>query len=482
MALLKGIRKDTTLTAALALWGVYFLILLLTSYRTHFAILANDAIPLLFQAENLSWSDMRSFYNGFFPIGYPATLRLLLIFGREHIDALGVVLNLILAFAMIWGLLKAYTLKLSIYWAVLAVTVTLFLPEMLRGALSLRPDLIVAVLASVALMAYQRERYALAGAMLGIACLYRTHALALFVAFVIACLLFRNWRHCLKMMLWATPFLILQGVLNLAAGETFFASAQGYNIAKMIQGTGWRDDTVIVPSVVEVISDHPIEVFNAYIHHLLKEWYYLIPLIAGLFVVRSREIALIALLYLLAVGLGASPRGSLPVQAYVAMTLAFIIAPRIPEPRKRGARLVPVVLSVAIVFFSSLLLMRSAENARDRIERYRTLGEGVGLRRPDDAKQVLTDDFALYFPQIENAAPYVNGGWGPIGIPTYRERVPQFMQSDPAALRDSLMKNHVQLIVLKQPSTDTRLELAVKDSSNFVRQADVSGYAVYKVR
>jgi hypothetical protein len=457
----------------------------LIAYRSHFAILANDAFPLLFQAESLSWSNPRSFYNGFFPVGYPFLLRILLLFGRQHIDATGVLFNIALSAGLIWCLMKLMVAQSwSKWWAVLAVTVALFLPEMLRGVLSLRPDYIVTVLATAAFLCYQRKRFDLAGLLLGVSCLFRTHALALVIAFALAGFIFHGKRDVGRLLLSALPFLLLQGFLNLAAGEAFLSSTQGFNVAKMIYGADWRQDQLAPPSTLSIVLAEPVKLLQAYLGQLLSEWYLLLPLVVSLVFKRTREFALIGLLYFLAVGFGGSPRGSLPIQPIAVVCLFGMIAPFLQRRRIAPSTWLPATIVIVIFVGSFVLLERSAAKAGARLRRYQDVGNRLGLRHADHAKQILTDDFAMYFPQIRNASPYMNGGWGPIGIPLYRERIPQFMFDDPIQLHDSLSKRGVKMIVLNQPSTDPRLQATVlKDSTLFFRQnPDISGYAVYRVR
>lgn len=481
VAFLPRIKRDRDTVLALGLWMLYASMLLLVARRSHLAILANDAFPLLFQASSLSWSDPRSFYNGFFPIGYPGLLRVLLLFGRQHVDATGVLVNIALALPVIWCLLKLLASQgWSRWWAVLATTVAMLLPEMLRGVLSLRPDFIVTVLATAAFLCMTKHRYGLAGALLGASCLFRTHALVLVIAFAIALLIFQNWRSAARVLLFSAPFLLLQAVINLAAGESPFSSSQGFNIAKMMYGADWRQEGHAMPGAIDIILQEPLVLLRAYSAHLMTEWYLLAPLLISLFFKQTREYGLTGLLYLLGVGLGGSPRGSLPIQPIVIVCLFALLSTYADRAR---AQLVPAAMSLLIFAGASVVLYRAAANAGARIERYQDVGDRLGMRHVGDAKQVLTDDFAMYFPQIENASPYANGGWGPIGIPLYRERMPQFMYDDPKELHDSLASHGVTFIVLSQPSSDPGLEATVvRDTHLFNRQPNINRYAVYKVR
>jgi hypothetical protein len=484
VAFLERIRQDQDIRNAAVMWFVYATILVIVSIRSHFAILANDTFPLLFQAEHLSTADPQSFYNGFFPIGYPLTLKALLLFGRQHIDVTGVLLNLALSFGLIYCLIKLLaTADLKGLWLILAVTITIFLPEMVRGVLTLRPDFIVAVLATGAFLCYRCNRFDLAGLLLGSACLFRTHALALVIAIVIVTFIFHGWRDVLKCLLFAIPFVALQGLINLYAGESLFASAQGFNIAKMVHGADWRQEQLQSPNALDIILQHPAAFLHAYVSHLLTEWYILIPLIAGIAIRSTRELAFIALLDFLAVGLGGSPRGSLPIQPVAVFCVVGAMLYFLRNSKLLSSRATPITGIILIATAVSVMLYKSATVAGSRVDRYEHLAAKLELQSEDDAKRVLSDDFAMYFPQLANATPHVNGGWGPIGIPVYREHVPQFMYAEPTVLFDSLIAHSIQRVVLRQPSTDPRLQSAVSQSpAHFERREDISGYAVYKVR
>src|SRR4051812_34322080 len=68
---------NSLLESAVAKYGgsLYAAILLLAAWISHFAVLNNDCFPLRWQADHLSIHNSETFYNGFFPIGYPILLR-----------------------------------------------------------------------------------------------------------------------------------------------------------------------------------------------------------------------------------------------------------------------------------------------------------------------------------------------------------------------------------------------------------------------
>jgi hypothetical protein len=251
----------------------------------------------------------------------------------------------------------------------------------------------------------------------------------------------------------------------------------------MVHGTDWRQEQLRSPNALDIILQHPTAFLQAYVGHLLTEWYILIPLIAGIAIRSTRKLALIASLYVLVVGLGGSPRGSLPIQPIAVLCVAGVMLHFLRNSKLLASSAIPITGVILIAAGGSAMLYRSATSAGARVERYEQLGEMLELQSGGDAKRVLSDDFAMYFPQLANATPHVNGGWGPIGIPVYRERVPQFMHAETAVLRDSLIAHGIQWIVVRQPSTDPRLQSTVSQSlSHFEKCEDISGYAVYKVR
>src|SRR4051794_25340440 len=123
------------LESAVAKYGgyLYAAILLLAAWISHFAVLNNDCFPLRWQADHLSVRNPETFYNGFFPIGYPLLLRLAGYTGNS-------ILSLLLLQIILSGLFALVSFKflrkfLSIELSVLALIALVFSPQILRAVL-----------------------------------------------------------------------------------------------------------------------------------------------------------------------------------------------------------------------------------------------------------------------------------------------------------------------------------------------------------
>jgi hypothetical protein len=467
----------------LLLWGLYAVAMLIVALRADFAILANDAFPLLFQAEQMSASYPRSWYNGFFPIGYPLLLKALLLFGRAHIDHLAVLTNIAAVAGLFYFGRRLFDrLDIPTEWKLIGLFTAALLPEMIRGVLSIRPDFLVVVAAIAAFVFIAERKYLLAGTILGIGYLFRSHTLVLIGAAALVMAYSREWRSAMRILMGAAPWIVMQGILNMAAGESFLASSQGFNVAKLMYGVDWKTDTQITNSAFSIIGDDPGLFLSAWAHHLIKEWYLLVILCVGILRVQTRELSAIAVIYLVIVGTGGSPRGSLPVQPVGGYVLLGIISARLSALDVRF----PWLTSAAAAFITLATIgasLQAAGRSRARIERYDHLARALDLNSPGAVRTVLTDDFSLYFPSLANAEPRVNGGWGVVGVPIYRERYPQFVARDSYTLRRKLIQEGVQYVVLLTPTQDPHLAKFIEsDSTLFPKMTNVSGYSIYRVR
>lgn len=464
------------------LWVLYGLLLTAVGITSGFAILANDAFPLLFQAEQLTLSDPRTWYNGFFPIGYPLLLKALLLFGRASIDWIAVAFNILVSFGFFFFGKRLFdTTGLKTSWKLIGLLSIAFLPEVLRGVMTIRPDYLVMILSLASFVCIKEERYTWVGVLLGLSYLFRSHMLALVAGVLAGLLLLKGVRPALTVLLSTLPFVLLQGILNMTASESFLASSQGFNIAKLMYGADWKSEQQITDGAFEIIASDPMRFFAAWMNHLLVEWYFPLIFFIGLFFTESRKFSLIALIYCFIVAAGGSPRGTLPIQPIAVLTVFFLVSRWLNRLDDRR-HLIPTAVTILLVTGASIILFKAANKSRTRIERYDEVARGLGLETGGDALRVLTDDFSLYFPNQANAEPRVNGGWGVIGVPVYRERVPQFTEQNPDLLRAKLYSNGVQHIVLSQPTLDPKLLNTISsDTVIFERKQDISGYAVYRV-
>ncbi|HZK76629.1 MAG TPA: glycosyltransferase family 39 protein, partial [Candidatus Kapabacteria bacterium] len=272
---------------------LYAAVLLSAAWLSHFAMLSNDVFPLRWQANQLSLHHPETFYDGFFPIGYPLLLRLAGLTGNPVLATMILQIALAAIYARLaWGVLRA---TLSEEAAIIALPFVLFLPQIAGNILSVTPDFLAALSAIAAfcflIPTNTRRNIFFAGICLGAGYLFRTHLIVLVLSLTLALLIFekkRRFRAILWLFAGALPFVIAQGMLQVWSGHGFFENAQAFNMWRMIHGMDWNNPPALDGvTAFEIMRANSQIFFTAYQNALLQEWGYILPtLVALLFLLK----------------------------------------------------------------------------------------------------------------------------------------------------------------------------------------------------
>lgn len=471
------------LNPAFVLWLPYALLLAVAGALSSFAILSSDTFPLLVQAE-LLLHDREALYNGFFPIGYPIVLRMLLAFGRGQIDVTGVVLHVVVAYfylKAVWDLASGLCGQTAFAW--FTVVAIALLPAVLRAIFTVTPDFgfIVLVVSGFAML--QKQKHSAAGWLFGTALLLRMHGLALAVAVLVAVLVItRDLRSVGRISIGIVACLLVHMLVQVAAGHPPFESAQVLNVYKLMYGVNWSEMPTISSSVWELISNDPAHFGRQYWAELLREWHLPVIFLLGLTDRRLRVMSVASLLFVLVVAVGGSVRGSLAVQPVALLVVCSLAAPYVMW-LVRERQIVIVGITVVMALAASYKVLRRTENPAWRVASYDQLVADLALSSPADAKRVYTDDFALYFPQLENATPHVNGGWGVVGLPVYLKVNPQFSTETDTAFLGSMLQHGARYVALRKYPQDYALAKLISESPLFVSlPSENPMHHLYRVR
>jgi len=477
---------------------LYAAALLAVAWHSRFAMLSNDVFPLRWQAEHLSLYHPETFFDGFFPIGYPLLLRVMSLTGNPVLASL----LLHIAFAAFYVVLVRRLLPaiLDSAAALVALPLVLFTPQIAGNVLSVTPDFPAAFCVVAAFFLFTRgdtgRNIFLAGVCMGAGYLFRTHVIILAVSFALAVLLLEK-SHRLRTVFWfcvgVLPFVIAQGLLQVWSGHGFFENAQAFNIWRTMYGMDWNNPPALGgASVLDVIREHPQVFFAAYWGAIVQGSLYLLPcLIAMPFLwVKRRNLphrmlmvfTIAALFYLILTAIGGSPRNvALVIPILVADTI-FVIGlafARVHDARKQAFALVLAVLLwcsgiIGIFIFSN----RSTRRVRDYTNDERLLN----VQSKADALKVYTDDFDFYFPGLRYETPRESGGWPEAGLPHYIEEFPHIRDSSARVLHDDLVKSGVHWAMFRIPPYDGRgAESASSDTALFRPIYRTPMHVIYRV-
>ena len=478
------------------IWA-YPALMLIMAAVSHFAILSNDSFPLQWQAEHLSLHDPATFYNGFFPIGYPLLLRIADLFGNPY--TLLEILQILFAglyFKKVWAFIQPL---LGSAFSPIATVFIVFSPQLIRAELSAVPDFFAALLvlfAIVKIVEGERHFDRIAGVCLGLGLLFRTHVLifiiAISIAFVIA-----QWRAGLRRVaaicVAAFPFLAIQGLIQLWSGYGFFENMQAFNVWKAMHGVDWANPpSHFSTTILQVITAEPSLFLHTYISLLASVFYLIIPLFIFLAIAiwkgERRDplvlLSLAALFYLLITVIGGSPRSMLLVMPIVIANVFAIIRfvlrnDLLLESRTRLA----VILSVVLALIASVAMFFGAIHAAQRVATYNNLQQALHISLPAQVGTIYSDDFALYFPALADATPRRSGGWAELGLPEYLHKYPHISDSTSGAFYTALQQNHIRFAVFRNPPVDARaLNYAKSDTAHFMRVPFTGSFAIYELQ
>jgi hypothetical protein len=478
---------------------------------TGFHVGLNDFWGNLSLADQVDWSSPSSLFNQFFPLGYTVLLK---AFGADpivlaHLASVGsAVLLLTVVYQMGARLLGAP-------WGLLATASLAIHPQVFRYATTPGPDIIVGALLALAFGRVfwadgnDRGHRLSAGAMFGLAALFRYHALV-FAAAAIAATAYghpRPVRHLRLAIGGMLGVYAVQMVVAVLAHHGPFHTGQAYIFYKLVHGVNWFEpNAALVPSSAwGVVMGAPRLVAAAYLRELGALWVLpCAPALLALAPVREpvRRFARVALMitmaYLLVIASGGSSRGSLPVRFLVALSAVGLVseglaAARAPLDRK-SRRLVTrgpwrAVALVAFGFWGLLCLRddfgiikyRALDNAAYR--RVQALLEGDGVR---SSNQVFSSDFSLYFPSLPGYIPRTNGTWLRVDGGRYAERFPDLCVTSAECFRQDARRWGVTHVVLTPDARRLSGELgSVYDGtghSGFELHGRESAFAIFRIR
>lgn len=446
------------LAAALLLTASYVAVL----WAMDFHLCLNDYWAWSFLASRANLSDPATLQNGFMP---PAYLLFVKALGSSHAIAGAFALSFAAVFVSTVAVLRIaarFEVPRAAGWS--AVLLGLF-PPFLQSGMTAGPDVVVVALVSVAVALHWREQAPtrhswIAGGLLGLALLVRSHALLAAAGIGLAAVLVDRSLGRREVAL-GTPLAIglaLQAALNLAAGRAAWATDQAFNVYKMVHGMDWYapvDPGAL--SVVAVVRGAPLEFLHEWAGAIARAGAWLAAPALVLLVLRGeghaglRRFSAMALVagtvYTLPVALGDSPRAAVLLSAMVIPpSAALILALR----RRRGS--VAGLLAAGVIAFGCVAGLRADRDflrhnfaqARD-FAAVEDLLVRAGVTR---AEQVFTDDFDLYFRELDGRRPLTKGGWGLIGIDGWAEEFAQLPTGETERFLQACREHDVRYLAL----------------------------------
>ena len=417
--------------AALSLIAVVHLWALVTS---RFTITHNDGLGALELARDLDLRHPSTWYNGFYPVGHTLFCRVLMAVDPFTLPALANLVFTLAALAFAAALLR--TPGQPVWLGALAAGVAYSFPSFFYYATQPGPDpgctafllggawfLWSAARAEEPRLVWRRALTA--GALLGLAALWRHHALP-FAAGLIPGFAFvgrRNPRLFVAASAGAALVYSLQIFVNLSAGHGPLATHAGFLAHQYMYGVDWPevggpgDFHGSLLDVFALSRAHFITSWNKVLssHLPVLVWFFAAAWKGGGADFPRKSTALLAGVapYLLLASLGSSDRAILPVVPLLAVVVAGLVfntPPASPAMRRPLGALFTAAL-VAWLLASWTMNTGYGQWRRKLAGHYAEMGRTLAAAGAGDARGVMTNDFSLYFPDLPGFRPVFHGGW-----------------------------------------------------------------------
>lgn len=429
-------------------FSVYFA----SARALNFHVTLNDFWTVFYYARNLTQSIPHSLQNSLFPIGYAAVLHLMPV---RHALWMAFLLNVGLASVAVTAASALALVDGHLWRAALVGLVAIFYPLTFRYANTVGPDIGVATFIALGiyflwsphfapemLSPARRAHFAvLAGFSLGMASLWRSHAIVAGVAILFVYALLTGFRAFWgQTHLWVTFLLVagVQALVNLVSGHSPLENAQYFNIYKTFFGNDWLNaPEQASESVFKLILAYPAAFLGEYLPEVWKVALYAWPAVLLYFVSRELMLkrfalfsGLVIVLYAFPVAFGSSPRAPIAITPLAFVSFGFLVSESFARILSRR----PLFLAALAVFLAALTFTgwqwkqvnaKFIQDFSDRHERYLRIERKLrklGLTSPD---QVFTNNYNIYFPVTPPYYPRSNGGWDVTITWNYRNEYPE---------------------------------------------------------
>ncbi len=448
-----------------------------------------DFWSVLYYGRRMTLAEPESLYNGFYPFGYAFLIGQMPF---TYIRPLAYILNALLA-----GLFTASVSTLFLHArafpaALLALYASIAAPFVFSSANTLGPDMGAAAFTALTVFLLWRNRFEgngrepseleslLAGASLGLAYLFRSHAVvsaaAIFVAYFLL-MGIRPLRPRFLMLGGFAAFVALQSAVNLVSGHGAFETAQAFNVYKFFFGVDWTNpytpEEISRFSLLQTILDDPAWVMSLYLPAL--RYYASFAWASALSFLlapkgRFSRFALFSFLglvfYAIPIALGDSGRGAVIGMSLYLPSLALLLAVLteraqryMPSSRWAGAA---VTLLFALAMFGTLRswLLFDIEFVRKNYGERRTLSvveQTLRTHGMTSPLEVYADRYDFYTPNVMPYRPRQIGRWNEMWFWGFGEDYPSLPNDSWESFARACREEGVRFLALS-PNADYRGE------------------------
>lgn len=278
-------------------WFILFFVLgagltFALGYFIQFHAVSNDFWNILYYGRGMTLAEPESLYNGFFPFGYAFLIGQ---FPFTYVLPLAYLLNALLAGLFTASVSTLIASTRSIPATIIAFYCSIAAPYIFQNVNTLGPDIGSVAFTAFAVFLLWRGQFEgkpedltdlhsiLIGISLGLAFLWRTHALVSSIALFFGYFLLVGIRPVRPRVLMVSAFLLLvafQVIVNILSGHGAFETAQALNMYKFFYGVDWTNPPTPAEiknfSLFKTIASDPAWFFDLYLplfkYFILHGW------------------------------------------------------------------------------------------------------------------------------------------------------------------------------------------------------------------
>jgi hypothetical protein len=383
-------------------------------------------------SQRLDLRHLDTFYDGFFPVGYTVLLRLLRGSGFPPLSALGI--NVALTWLLFFSMLGVLGLRgLGILPSIVATILLFLFPQVFDYLYTPGADsgamvffTVGAYVLLLALLAPMPRRwwYALAGGFLGMAALWRYHALLAGVFLMAAASVAYRKRIAGVMLALASCALVYgcQIAVNVLSGHSPLQTYQAFNIYQHMHPVNWyrTAEIPLLGTPLSIILSNPSAFLSSYFASFVRIFPILAAPLILCFLSKDNSLRRPAVLWgcfcLLYSGVMATADSGRAVLLGLPVSLTFLVASAhaLWNERLRPAAYVTLALLLGACATKDIATIASW---RATSQNYRALEQVLVRERITDAQQIYSSDLYFYLRAIPPFRPLYSGGW--LDLPFY---------------------------------------------------------------
>lgn len=432
----------------------------------------NDVWGILYYAQRMTFEDLPSLYNKFYPIGYALLLKSVPF---DKIELSCHITNALFVTIVIFQISRILSPALSGRWAVVLAAFSYFLlPLHFKYAVTPSPDVPAAAFVALAAALMfkwdffddDKGRFWRAGAtgmVLGGATLFRYHTQSIFAITLLFFLLTRRRKSGAIIGPMICGFLIAtlpQSIISMLAGHLPFQSDFKIMVYRVIYGLNFFDHpSEMRLSLFEILTSDLGKTVSVWLKGVPSIAIYALPAILLRSLTKETRYvryctfsAFVIALYAVPTALGGSERSPLTISVFCAVPLGGLFLWFRQHYEGRMFSAMPVATAGIAFLLSSLIVFVGVNRMRSlhlgltlSTKVFNYISESAG---PNSLRESFTDDLFLYYPGHPPYFPRNSGGWAIYGLRGYEKEFPKIPLDSYGVFREEALRQGIKYLIL----------------------------------